>query len=140
MVKTSCHVTQHQTRYLGEQAGECQTELDEMLEVYEKEDAIRGRVDGVLQAKLKVILAQITENKNCRQKIQSAIATCQEIAKLSPGMKASVVIRKKIEQMKKEMKGELQNVKNLLDLFVPAQVKVYKFTHFSRYLFTLSIF
>ena len=97
LVKPTCLEASHQTRSLLEEAEGCQTELDEMLEVYEKEDAIRGRVDGVLQAKLNVILSQITENKNGRQNIQSAIATCQEIAKLPSGMKASVITQKKIE-------------------------------------------
>ena len=97
LVKPTCLEASHQTRSLLEEAEGCQTELDEMLEVYEKEDAIRGRVDGVLQAKLNVILSQITENKNGRQNIQSAIATCQEIAKLPSGMKASVIIQKKID-------------------------------------------
>ena len=85
---------------------------------------MRDRVDGVLQAKLKAIQAQIAENNNGRQKIQKAIVSCQEMAKLSPGMKVSPVIQKKVEQMKKEMEAEVEQAKSLLDCFAPSQTNV----------------
>ena len=85
---------------------------------------MRGRVDGVLQTKLKAIQAQIAENNIGRQKIQAAIVSCQEMAKLSPGMKVSPVIQKKIEQMKKEMEAEVEEAKNLLDHIAPSEINV----------------
>ena len=86
---------------------------------------MRGRVDGVLQAKWKAIEAQIAENNNGRRKMQAAIVICQEMAKLSSGMKTSAVIRKKIEQMKKEMKGEVEQAKKILDHVAPEQVTLF---------------
>ena len=68
---------QHQTRDLLEEAKQCQTDVNEILKGYEKGGTIRDRVDGVLQSKLKAIEAQIAENNNSRQKIQSAIVSCQ---------------------------------------------------------------
>jgi len=91
---------------------------------YEESDSLRSRVDGVLQAQLKAIEAQIEENNSDRQKIQSAIVSCQEIAKLSLGMKASVVIRKEVKKLKKEMEEEVEQAKNLLDRV--AQSETYK--------------
>ena len=85
-----------------EEVEECQIELDEVVNGYKEGDAVRGRVDGVLQTKLKAIEAQIAENNNGRQKIQSAIVSCLEMAKLSPGMKASAVIREEVKKMKKK--------------------------------------
>ena len=82
---------------------------------------MRGRVDEVLQAKLKAIKVEIAENNNGRQKIQSAIATCQEIAELSPGMKGSVVIRKEVEQLNKTMKEEVVQAKHVLDRVAPSE-------------------
>jgi len=58
-----------------------------VLKSFEERDAMRDRVDGVLQAKLKAIQVQIAEKYSGRQKIQSAIVSCKEIAKLSPAMK-----------------------------------------------------
>ena len=86
-----------------------------MLKGFEEGDAMRDRVNGILQSKLKTIEAQIAENNNGRQKIQSAIVSCKKIAKLSPGMKVSSVIQKKIKQMKKEMDAKVKQAKNLLD-------------------------
>ena len=123
LVKPTCLEAHHQTHSILEEAEESQTELDEVLNGYKAGDAMRGRVDGVLQTKLKAIEAKVAENNNGRQKIQSAIVICQEMAKLSPGMKLSAVIRKKIEQMKKEMKGEVEQAKNLFDCVDPEQVK-----------------
>ena len=131
LVKPNCLEAKHQTRGFKEEVEECQTVLDEVLKGYETGDVMRGRVDGVLQAKLKAIEAHIAENNNGRKKIQSAIASCREIAKLSPGMKVSNVIRKKIKQMKKEMKDEVDRVKNLLD--APAtRVKTFSFISFNK--------
>ena len=42
---------------------------------------MRGRVDGVLQVKLKASEAQIAENNNGCQKIPLTITSCQEMAK-----------------------------------------------------------
>ena len=125
LVKPTCVEAHHQTRSLLEEAEESQTELDEVLNGYKEGDGMRGRVDGVLQTMLKAIEAQIAENNNGRQKIRSAIVICQEMAKLSPGMKTSAVIRKKIEQMKKEMKGEVEQAKNFLNRVAPEQVKLF---------------
>ena len=96
-----------------------------MLNGFKEGDAMRGRVDGVLQAKLKAIVAQIEENNNGRQKIQSVIVICEEMAKLSHGMKVSPVIRKKIEQMKKEMEAEVEQAKNFLNRVAPEQVTLF---------------
>ena len=82
-------------------------------------------MDEALQAKLKAIVAQIAENNNGRQKIQSAIVICEEMAKLSPWMKLSAVIRKKIKKIKKEMKAEMEQVKILLDHVAPEQVTLF---------------
>ena len=123
LVKPTCLEAHHRTHSLSEEAEESQTELDEVLNGYKAGDAMRGRVDGVLQAMWKAIEAQISENNDGRRKIQSAIVICQEMAKLSPGMKLSAVIRKKIEQMKKEMKGEVEQTKNLFDRVALEQVK-----------------
>jgi len=76
IVKQACLEAQLQTHSLLEEAEECQTKLDEVLKEFEKGDAVRGRVNGVLRLKLKAIVAQIAENNNCRQKIQSAIVSC----------------------------------------------------------------
>ena len=122
MVKPTCLEAQHETRELLEKVVECQTELDEVVKGFEKGDAMRGRVDEVLQAKLKAIKVEIAENNNGRQKITSAIATCQDIAELSHGMKVSPVIRKEIEQLKKEMKEEVEQAKNLFDRAVAPSV------------------
>ena len=129
-----------------EEAGECQTELDVVVKAFEKGDAMRGRVNEVLQAKLKAIKVEITENNNGRQKIQSAIATCQEIAGLSPGMRASVVIRKEVEQLNKTMKEEVVQAKHVLDRVAPSENnKVYNslsrvFTMPALLMFTLLYF
>ena len=56
--------------------------------------------------------AQIEENKNCRQKIQSTNARCQEMVKLSPEMKASAMIRKEVQELKKKMSEELALIRN----------------------------
>ena len=107
---------------------------------------MRGRVEEVLQAKLKAIKVEITENNNGRQKIQSAIATCQEIARLSPGMRASVVIRKEVEQLNKTMKEEVVQAKHVLDRVAPSENnKVYNslsrvFTMPALLMFTLLYF
>ena len=103
---------------------ECQIELDEVVNGYKEGDAVRGRVDGVLQTKLKAIEAQIAENNNGRQKIQKAIVSCKEMAKLSPAMKLSPVIQKKIKQMKKEMEAEVEQAKILLDHIALSQTNV----------------
>ena len=108
-----------------EEAEKSQTELDQVLNGFKEGDVMRGRVDRVLQTKLKAIEAQIAENNNRQQKIQSAIARCQEMAKLSTRMKASAVIRKKIEQMKKEMRGEVEQAKNLLDRVASEHVTLF---------------
>ena len=107
-----------------EEVEECQTELDELVNGYQEGDAVRGQVNGVLQTKLKAIEAQIEENNNGRPKIQSAIVSCHQMAKLSPGMKASAMIREDVKKMKKEMKEEVELAKNLLDFVAPAQAKV----------------
>ena len=122
LVKPTCEEAHHKTHSLLEQAEESQTELDEVLNGFKAGDATRGQVDGVLQAKLKALQAQIAENNRSRQKIQSAIVICQEMAKLSPGMKLSAVIQKKIKQMKKEMKAEVEQARIFLDHVVPKQV------------------
>ena len=115
----------HQTHSLLEEADEIQGELDEVLKCFKAGELMRGRVNGVLQAKLKALQAQIADNNKRRQKIQSAIVCCEEIAKLSTGMKTSAVIRKKIEQMKKEMKGEVEHAKNFLNRVAPEQVTLF---------------
>ena len=128
MVKPICLEVKHQTRDLLEEVSECQTELDQVVKGFKTGDAMRGRVDGVLQAKLKVIEAQIAENNSGRQKIQSAIVSCQEIAKLSPGMMVSPVIRKEVEQLKKKIKEEVEKAKSFLDRVAPSEKnKVYNF-------------
>ena len=127
--KPTCLEARHKTHSLLEEAEECQAELDDMLKGFKAGDAMRGRVDGVLQAKLRALQAQIAENNNGRRKILAAIVCCQEMAKLSPGMKTSAVMRKKLEQMKKQMKGEVEQAKNLLERHAQAQAKVFK-THF----------
>ena len=124
MVKPTCIEAKHKTHDVLGAVGECQTELDEVVSGYKEGDAVRGRVNGVLQTKLKAIEAQIEENNNGRQKIQSAIVSCQEMAKLSPGMKVSAMIREEVKKMKKEMKEEMELAKNLLDFVAPAQRKV----------------
>ena len=98
--------------------------MNEVLKGYEKGGTMRNRIGGALQAKLKAIVVQIAEKNNGRQKIQSAIVSCQEIAKLSLAMKLSSVILKKIEQMKKEIKEEVEKAKNLLDNVAPSETKV----------------
>ena len=125
LVKPTCLEAQHETHDVLEDAKECQGELDEILKGFKTGDAMRGRVDGVLQAKLKAIVSQIEENYSGRQKIQLAIVRCQEMAKLSSGMKASTVIRKKLEQMKKEMEYEVEQAKNFLDCVAPSPKKVF---------------
>ena len=125
LVKPTCVEAQHQTHSLLEEAEESQTELDQVLNGFKAGDATRGRVDGVLQAKLKALQAQIADNNKRRQKIQSAIGICHEMVNLSHGMKASAAIRKKIEQMKKEMKGEVEQAKILLDHVAPEQVTLF---------------
>ena len=125
LVKLTCVIAQHKTHSLMEEAEKSQTELDQVLNGFKEGDVMRGRVDRVLQTKLKAIEAQIAENNNRQQKIQSAIARCQEMAKLSPGMKASAVIRKKIEQMKKEMRGEVEQAKNFLDRVASEHVTLF---------------
>ena len=85
---------------------------------------MRDRVDGVLQTKLKAIKAQIAENNSGRQKIQKAIVSCKEMVKLSPAMKLSPVIQKKIKQMKKEMEAEVEQAKILLNYIAPSQTNV----------------
>jgi len=125
MVKPTCLEAQHQTRDLLEKAKECQTDLDEVLKGFEEGDAMRGRVDGVLQAKLIAIEAQIAVNNSGRQKIQSAVARCQKIAKLSLEMKLSSVIKKEVKQLKKKMKEEVEQAKILIDCVAhPPQAKV----------------
>ena len=125
MVKQTCLEAQHQTRDLLEDAKECQTDLDEVLKGFEAGDAMRGRFDGVLQAKLKAIEAQIAKNNSGRQKIQSAMARCQKIAKLSLEMKLSPVIKKEVKQLKKKMKEELGQAKILIDCVAhPSQAQV----------------
>ena len=79
MVKPNCLEAQHQTRDLSDEAKECQTELEKVLKGFEKGDAMRNRVDGVLQAKLKAIEGEKGEYNNGSQKIQSAIVRCREI-------------------------------------------------------------
>lgn len=56
-----------------------------------------------VQAMLKAIEAHIAENNNGRRKIQSAMVTCQEMmAKLSPGIKASSVIIKEVNNWRRK--------------------------------------
>ncbi len=126
LVKPTCLEAQHETHDLLEDAKECQRELDEILKGFKTGDAMRGRVDGVLRAKLKALETQIEENYSDRQKIQLAIVKCQEMAKLSSVMKASTVIGKKLEQMKKEMKYELEQAKIFLDCVALSPKKVFK--------------
>ena len=71
LVKPTCVEARHKTHSLYEEAEECQAELDDMLKGFKTGDAMRGRVDGFLQAKLKDLQAQIAENNNGRQKIQA---------------------------------------------------------------------
>ncbi len=115
LVKPMCVEAQHQIGDLLEEAEESQTELNEVLNGYKAGDAMRGRVDGELQTKLRAIEAQIAENNSGRRKIQSAVVSCEEMAKLSPVMKVSAVIRKEIKQWKKKMKEECEKAKNVLD-------------------------
>ena len=124
LIKPTCVEAQHLTRNLLEEAGECQTKLDEVLKGFEKGGTMRDRVDGVLQTKLKAIKAQIAENNSGRQKIQKAIVSCKEMVKLSPAMKLSPVIQKKIKQMKKEMEAEVEQAKILLNYIAPSQTNV----------------
>ena len=55
LVKLTCLDGRHQTHSLLEEAEESQAELDEVLNGYKEVDAMRGRVDGVLQTKLKTM-------------------------------------------------------------------------------------
>ena len=52
---------------------------------------------------MKATEAQIAENNCVHEKIQSAIVSCQEMAKLSDRIKVSDVIRKKVEELKKKL-------------------------------------
>jgi len=61
LVKPTCEEAHHQTHSLLEEAEESQTELDQVLNGFKAGDAPRGRVNGVLHAKLKAIEAQIAE-------------------------------------------------------------------------------
>ena len=125
LVKPTCIESQHQTREFLEEVAQCQAELDEVVNGFEKGDLMRDRVDGAFQAKLKAIEAQIADNNNGRQKIRSAIVSCREIAKLSPAMKVSPVIRKEVQQLKKKMKEEMEQAKILLNCVAPpAQTEV----------------
>jgi len=124
-VKPICLEDKHKTHCILEEAEEFRRELDKVLKGYETCDPIRGRVDRVLQAKLKALETLKEDNNNCQQKIQSAIASCREMAKLSPGMITSAVIQKKIEMMKKEMKEEVERSKNFLHRVDSSETNVY---------------
>ena len=128
MIKPTCLEAKHQIGDLFEEAEGCQTELDEVLEGFKAGDeAMRGRVDGVLQVKLKAFQA---ENNNDRQKIPLTImhqlSTNGQTANTLVCIKASALIRKEVKQLKKQMKEEVEQVKNLLDHIIdhPAQEKV----------------
>jgi hypothetical protein len=126
LAKPICVELAHKTCILLEleEAQKFQIQLEKILKGLEKGDTIRGRVDGVLQAKLKTFETQIVENRVFRQKIRAAIASCQEMAKLSPEMKVSAVIQKKLKEMKKEMQGEFEQARKLFDHVIPSQTKV----------------
>ena len=64
LVKPTCLESQHQTRDFLEEVAQCQAELDEVVNGFEKGDTMRDRVDGAFQAKLKAIEAQIADNNN----------------------------------------------------------------------------
>jgi len=124
LAKPICVELAHKTCILLEEAQKFQIQLEKILKGLEKGDTIRGRVDGVLQVKLKTFETQIVENRVFRQKIRAAIASCQEMAKLSPEMKVSAVIQKKLKEMKKEMQGAFEQARKLFDHAIPTQTKV----------------
>jgi len=116
---------QDQIHDLLEKSKKCQAELDQERKGFKESEAIRGKVDGVLQAKLKTIEAQIEENNYWRQKIQSVIFSCQGMAKLSPEMTASFVIRKEVKQLKKLMKEQVEQTESVLNRAASSETKVH---------------
>ena len=115
---------QYQIYDLLDDAAEARVELDQMLEEFYQGDEIRGKVEEGLQAKIKAIEAEIAENRIYRQKIRLSIVSCLEMSKLSPAVKVSPVVRKKIQQAGQEATKEVPEAQQLLNNISTSQFKV----------------
>ena len=83
LVKPTCVEANHKTHNILEEAEECQVELDQVTKGLEE-------------------IAKDKEGSHILM-IQSAIVSCQEMSQLTPRMKTSAVIRKRIEKMKTQL-------------------------------------
>ena len=113
LVKPSCQLKCHNIYDSLRDLAEFQLNLNQALDDLSNGDEIVGQLIENLHAKITVLEAEIEVNSGIRQKIRSAITSCQEMGQLSPAVKASSFIKEELKQKMKEAKEELKRAQHL---------------------------
>ena len=113
LVKPSCQLKFHNIYDSLRDLAEFQLNLNQALADLSNGDKIVGQLIENLHSKIKVLEAEIEVNSGIRQKIRSAITSCQEMDQLSPAVKASSFIKEELKQKMKEAKEELKRAQKL---------------------------
>lgn len=113
LVKPSCQLKCHNIYDSLQDLADFQHNLNQALNDLSNGDGIAGQLIENLQSKIRILEAEMEVNLGIRQKIRSAIASCQEMGQLSPAVKASSFIKEELKQKMKEAKEELKRVQNL---------------------------
>ena len=92
------------------------TQLKESVGRREKVNEHLAQKKEKLEAKLKAIQVEMVNNSNCLEKLHLMIANCQELSKMSPSIKTSKVVRKKVKRTWQEAQDEAKQSEELLNL------------------------
>lgn len=113
LVKPNCQLKLHNVYDSLQDLAEFQLNLNQALDDLSNGEEIVGQLIENLRAKIQVLEEEIEVSSCIRQKIRSAITSCQEMGQLSPAVKASSFIKEELKQKMKEAKKELERAQQL---------------------------
>jgi len=124
IVKSSCLQQKHKSISLMDEVEGIEVQLIDICTQLKESVGRRQQVHEQLrqkkeklETKLKTIQAEMENNSKCLDKLHLMIANCQELSKMSPSIKTSKMVRKKVKRAWQETQDEAKESEALLKCY-----------------------